>query len=73
MKLKYQYLIKTREKNCLENRKDQKAFIEYSNKNIKTFLKILNSTTQGKNDLLIVFDDMIADAISRNNLNQIVT
>ena len=35
---KYLYLIKKREKNGLENLKDLKAFIEYSN-NMQDFIK----------------------------------
>ena len=70
---KYQYLIKKREKVTLNHFNDPKAFMEYSNdmqdvyKNIEDYNPIKNRK------ILIVFHDMIADMISNNKLNPIVT
>ena len=72
-KKKYQYLIKKREKVTLNHFNDPKAFMEYSNdmqdvyKNIEDYNPIKNRK------ILIVFHDMIADMISNNKLNPIVT
>ena len=70
---KYQYLINKREKVGLNHFNDPKAFMEYSNdmqdvyKNIEDYIPIK------KRKVLIIFDDMIADMISNNKLNPIVT
>ena len=70
---KYQYLINKREKVGLNHFNDPKAFMEYSNdlqdvqKNIEDYNPIK------KRKILIVFDNMIADMISNNKLNPIVT
>ena len=69
---KYQYLIKKCE-NCLKNLKDRKAFIEYSNNMQDVYKNIEECNRDRKYNVLIVFDDMIADMISNNKLNQIVT
>ena len=37
------------------------------------FMKTLKNTTQIKNKILIVFDDMIADMLTNKKLNPIVT
>ena len=70
---KYQYLINKREKVGLNHFNDPKAFMEYSNdmqdvyKNIEDYNPIKNPK------ILVVFDDMIADMISNNKLNPVVT
>ena len=70
---KYQYLINIREKVGLKHFNDPKAFIEYSNdmqdvcKNIDEY--IINK----EREILIVFDNMIADIINNKKLNSIVT
>ena len=70
---KYQYLINKREKVGLNHFNDPKAFMEYSNdmqdvqKNIEDYNPIK------KRKILIVLDNMIADMISNNKLNPIVT
>ena len=61
--VKYQYFIKKREKNGLENLKDPKAFIEYSNNIDDAFRIIEEYNPSRKYNVLIVFDDMIADMI----------
>ena len=63
---KNQYLINKREKVGLNHFNDPKAFTEYSND-----MQDYNAIKKRK--ILIVFDDMIADMISNNNLNPIVT
>ena len=70
---KYQYLINKRERVGLNHFNDPKVFMEYSNdmqdvyKNIEDYNPIKNRK------VLIIFDDMIADMISNNKLNPIVT
>ena len=65
---KYQYLIKKREKVGLNHFNDPKAFMEYSNDMQDVYKNI-----EDYNPILIIFDDMIADMISNNKLNPIVT
>ena len=69
---KYQYLINKRGKVGLNHFNDPKAFMEYYNmqddyKNIEDYNPIK------KREILIIFDDMIADMINNNKLNPIVT
>ena len=67
------YLIKKREKVGLNHFNDPKAFMEYSN-DMQDVYKIIEDYNPIKiNKILIVFDDMIADMISNNKLNPIVT
>ena len=61
---KYQYLINKREKVGLNHFNDPKAFMEYSNDMQDVYKNI---------EVLIVFNDMIADMINSNKLNLIVT
>ena len=68
---KYQSLINKREIVGLKHCNDSGAFIEYSI-TCKIFIKKLKNTIQEKN-LLIVFVYMIADMISNEKLNPIVT
>ena len=66
-------LINERENTGLNHLNDSKAFIEYSNdiddicKNIKEY------NPNGKQKILIIFDDIIADMLSNKILNPIVT
>ena len=69
---KYQYLIKKREKIGLENLKNPKSFIEYSNNMQDAFRNIEEHNPGRKCNVLIIFDGMI-DMISNKKLNQIVT
>ena len=61
---KYQLLINERESTSLKNLNDSKVFIEYSyyindiNKNIEEY------NPNKKREILIVFDNMIADMLS---------
>ena len=70
---KYQYLISKREKVGLDHYDDRKAFIEYSN-DIQDVYKYIDEYNADKErNILIVFDDRIADMIDNKNLNSIVT
>ena len=64
---KYQLLINKRESTGLKHFNDSKAFIEYSNE----LDDILNPNK--KREILIVFDDMIADMLSNKKIYPIVT
>ena len=70
---KYQYLINKREEVRLNHFNDPKAFMEYSNDMEDVYKNIEDYNPIKKRKILIVFDDMIADMISNNKLNPIVT
>ena len=70
---KYQYLINKRENVGLNHFNDPKAFIEYSNDMQDVYRTIEDYNPIKKRKVLIIFDDMIADMISNNKLNPIVT
>ena len=70
---KYQYLINKREKVGLNHFDDPKAFMEYSNDMQDVYKNIENYNTIQKCKILIVFDDMIANMINNEKLNQVVT
>ena len=70
---KYQYLINKREKVGINHFNDPKAFMEYSNDMQDVYKNIEDYNPTEKRKVLIIFDDMIADMISNNKLNQIVT
>ena len=61
---KYQYLINKREKVGQDHFNDPKAFIEYSSVMHDVYEKIENYNPNKKREVLIVFDDMIADMIA---------
>ena len=70
---KYQYLINKRESVGINHFKDPKTFLEYSN-DMRDVYKNMNYYNPYKeNEILIVFDDMIADMINKKKLNSIVT
>ena len=71
--VKYQYLIKIREKVDLDHHDDPKAHIEYSNDLCDVYKNINYYNPDKENKILIVFDDMIADMIHNKKLNSIVT
>ena len=70
---KYQLLIKKRESTGWKHLNDSKAFIEYSNDMINIYKNIEEYNPNKKQNILIVFDDMIADMPINKKLNQIVT
>ena len=69
---KYQYLINKRERVGINHLNDPKAFIEYSSDMHKVY-KNIDNYNPDKENILIVFDDMIADMINNKKLNSIVT
>ena len=72
-KAKYQYLINKREKIGLDHFKDPKAFMKYSNDMQDVYKNIEDYNPRKKRNILIVFDDMIADTINNKKLNPVVT
>ena len=70
---KYQYLINKRESVGINHFNDPKAFIEYSNDMRDVYKNINYYNPDKENEILIVFDDMIADMINNKKLNSIVT
>ena len=69
---KYQFLINKRERIGLKHFKGPKAFTEYSN-DMKDVYKNIDEYNPGKKyDVLIVFDNMIADIINNKKPNSIV-
>ena len=70
---KYQYLINKREKVGLNHFNDPKTFMEYSNDMQDVYENIEDYNPIKKREVLIIFDDMIADMINNNKLNPVVT
>ena len=70
---KYKYLINKRESVGLNHFNDSKAFIEYSNDMHDVYKNTDEYNSDKENKILIVFDDVIADMISKKKLNSIVT
>ena len=70
---KYQYLVNKREGVGINQFKDPKVFIEYSNDMHDVYENIDDYNPDKENKILIVFDDMIADMIHNKKLNSIVT
>ena len=66
-------MINKREKVGLNHFNDPKAFMEYSNDMQDVYKNIEDYNPIKKRKILIVFDDMIADMISNNKSNPIVT
>ena len=69
---KYQYLINKRERVRINHLNDPKAFTEYAN-DMHVYKNIDNYNPDKENNILIIFDDMIADMINNKKLNSIVT
>ena len=65
---KYQFLINKRESTGLNHFNDPKAFIECSNDMQDVYKNIKEYNTDKKRQILIVFDDMIADIINNKKL-----
>ena len=70
---KYQYLINKREGFGKDHFNDPKAFIEYSNDMRDVYKNINSYNPNKKNEILLVFDDMIADMIHDKKQNSVVT
>ena len=65
---KYQLLINKRELVGINHFKDPKAFIEYSNAMHDVYKNIDDYNPDKENEILIVFDDMIADMIHNKKI-----
>ena len=70
---KYGFLINKRERAGLERFNYSKDFIEYSNNMVDIYNNIEDYNPNKKQQILIVFDDMIAYMLSNKILNSIVT
>ena len=70
---KYQYLINKREVVGINHFNDPKAFIDYSNDMHNVYENIDDYNPDKQNNLLTVFDDMIADMIHNKKLKSIVS
>ena len=70
---KYQYLINKREGIGINHFSDPKAFIEYLNDMLHVYKNIDEYNPEKENNILVVFDDMIAGMIHNKKLNSIVT
>ena len=69
----YLLLDNKRKSTGLKYLNDWKAFIEFSNDMDDIYKNIEENNPNKKQKILIVFDDMIADMLSNNRLNPIVT
>ena len=70
---KDRYLINKRENTSLKRFNNSKAFSEYSNNMNNIFENIEQYNPNKKCEILIVFYDIIADMLSNEKLNSIVT
>ena len=70
---KYQLLINESEKIGIQNLKNPKAFIDYSQTIDDNYKHLEDSNPIKKRRVLIVFDDMISDMESNKKLSPIVT
>ena len=69
---KYQYLINKREQAGIKNLNDPHAFIEYSN-DMNDVLEDINNYSKNRDkNVLIIFDDMIADIMRSEKFKAIV-
>ena len=62
---KYEFLINNRRNARIKNYNDPNAFIEYSNTMDDVFENIDDYNTKRKRRILIVFDDMVADIMTK--------
>ena len=69
---KYQYIINKTESVGINQFKDPKAFIKYSNEMHDVYKNIDDSNPDKENKILIVFYNMIADMIHNKKLNGII-
>ena len=70
---KYHFLINKWASTGLKYLNDSKAFIKYSNFMYDIYKNIEEYNPNTKREILTVFDDMIADMLSKKQLNPIVT
>ena len=71
--MKYQFWINKRESTGLKRFNDPKAFIDYSNDMLDVYENIDEYNINKEREILIVFDDIIADMIKNKKRNSIVT
>ena len=64
---KYQFLIKKRESPGSKYFNDSKGFIEYSSNMNSAYKSIEEYSPNKKAEILILFDDMIVDMLSKKN------
>ena len=64
---KYQFLINKRESMALDHFNDPKAFIGYSSDMRDVYKNIDEYNADKECQILIVFDDMIADMVNKKN------
>ena len=64
---KYQFLIKKRKSPGSKYFNDSKGFIEYSGNMNSTYKSIEEYSPNKKAEILILFDDMIVDMLSKKN------
>ena len=70
---KYQLLINKKESTGLKYLNDSKTFIEYSNNLDDIYKNIKEYNPNKKQKILIVFNDIVADMLSKKKLNPILT
>ena len=69
---KYKFLIEKRENAGIKNCNDPTAFIEYSNTMDDGFSNIDDCNPKRKRNILIVFDDVIADIMTNKTFQAII-
>ena len=69
---KYQFLIKKREDVGIKDLDDPRAFIEYSNTMDDVYNNINDYNPKRKRKILILFDDMIADIMTKKKFQAII-
>ena len=69
---KYQFLIKKGEDAGIQNLNDPSAFIAYSNPMDDVYNNIVDYNPKRKRNILIVFDDMIADIMTNRKFQAII-
>ena len=70
---KYQFFVNKRESAGLKHFNDPKAFVDYSKDMQDVYKNIDEYNTDKERQILIVFDDMIADLINNKKLNSVIT
>ena len=69
---KYQFLIEKRENTGVKNYNDPSAFIENSNTMDDVYNNIADYNSKRKRNILIVFDNMIADIMTNKKFQAII-
>ena len=69
---KYQFLIEKCENARIKNLNDPRAFIEYSNTMDGVYNNIDHYNSERKRQILIVFDDMIADNMTNKKFQDVI-